>query len=136
MVDQAMKGPASGAPPSWVKTAFTDIKGSTFTDIKGISSITVKGVSPVGGALAAPFLVWNIADNMREDGNSIYQATAREGGGFLAGAAAGALVGTAVGGPVGTVFGLVIGAAAGMGASKVIDKAWEPAANFIGKLIN
>ena len=76
MVEQAMKGPASGAPPSWVTTAFSDIKG-------------LKGVSRAGGALAAPFLVWHIADDMREDGNSIYQATAREGGGFLAGAAAG-----------------------------------------------
>jgi hypothetical protein len=132
MVDQAMKGPASGAPPSWVKTAFTDIKGSNFTDIKGISSITVKGVSPVGGALAAPFLVWNIADNMREDGNSIWQATAREGGGFLAGAWAGALVGSAIPIPVvGTVTGLVVGGLVGMGAGKFIDKAWEPVGDAV-----
>jgi hypothetical protein len=72
---------------------------------------------------------------MREDDNSIWQATAREGGGFWAGALAGAGMGTLIGGPVGTVAGLIFGGFVGMGASKVIDKAWEPAADLVGKFI-
>jgi hypothetical protein len=124
-VKTATENLAKGEPGHWAKTAFNDIKG-------------LKGVTPASTVLGVPFVVWQISKDMAEDpAMSIYQATAKEGGGFLAGAAAGALIGSAIPIPVvGTVTGLLLGGAIGMGAGEYIDKAWEPAANAVGKVLD
>jgi hypothetical protein len=124
-IQEAMKGAAKGEPGHWAKTAFSEV-GPKFLKIR-----------PASGALAAPLLIWNIKHDMMEDAAmSGYQATAKEGGGFLASVVAGAMVGTAVGGPVGTVVGLGAGLLAGAFASNAIDKAWEPAAGAVGKVLS
>jgi uncharacterized protein YcfJ len=55
---------------------------------------------------------------------------------LLASVVAGAAVGTAFGGPVGTVVGLGAGFLAGAFASNLVDKAWEPSANAVGKVLS
>ena len=119
-VKKATENVAKGEPGHWAKTAFSDIKG-------------LKGVSRASGILGAPLVVWQISGAMVEDPTmSIYQATAKEGGGFLAGAAAGALIGSAIPIPVvGTVAGLVAGGVVGVLGGEVIDKAWEPVGDAV-----
>jgi phage tail tape-measure protein len=119
-VKKATENVAKGEPGHWAKTAFSDIKG-------------LKGVSRASGILGAPLVVWQISGAMAEDPTmSIYQATAKEGGGFLAGAAAGALIGSAIPIPVvGTVAGLVAGGVVGVLGGEVIDKAWEPVGDAV-----
>lgn len=124
-IEASMKGVAKGEPGHWAKTAFSE------------SSWKFLKIRPASGVLAAPLLLWNIKHDMMDDpAVSIYQATAKEGGGFLAGAFAGAAAGTLVAGPVGTVVGLGAGLLAGAFASNAIDKAWEPAADAVGKVLS
>ncbi len=85
-----------------------------------------------GLALAVPTIAKEVAD-----GQSAAEAIVREGAGFAVGTAIGGAVGTLIPIPVvGTALGVVVGGFVGSEVSNIVDKAWDPAAHVVGKVVD
>jgi uncharacterized protein YukE len=119
------------APPGLLKWLQDPTVGGV--ELRGFSRVG----RVVGAASAAPAVMSDI-----HDGNSVAEAVTREvagvAAGLWAGAQTGALIGSAFPG-AGTAVGLVVGAVAGSGAawggSKLVEAAWQPAADAVGSAV-
>jgi hypothetical protein len=130
-LDAIAKSPTTGpgAPSPGLSKLLQDPK---------IGGVELKGFSRLGRGVGVAGAVPAVMADI-QDGNSVAEAITREGAGLAAGlwsgAATGGLVGSVVPG-AGTAVGVVVGAAAGgfaaLGASKVVEAAWHPAADAVG----
>ncbi|MFC9662920.1 hypothetical protein ACFVJ5_22010 [Nocardia sp. NPDC127606] len=90
----------------------------------------------VGGRLLAPVTTAFAINSDIKKGDSVAKSVTKNGVGLGASIAAGAAVGTLIPVPVvGTLAGAAVGAAVGLGATKLVDKAWDPAAKGVGKAV-
>ncbi len=95
------------------------------------------GLTRMGGIAGAAMAVPTIIKGVGEDGNSLSEATVREGAGFAAGAVVGGFVGSWIPVPVvGTAIGVAVGGFVGTEVSNFVDEAWEPAADAVGKAVH
>jgi len=106
-----------------------------------IGGVDLTGFSRIGGVVAAVSAVPSVMSDIH-DGNSVPEAVTREAagagaglwaggvaGGFLADVVAGGTIGSVIPGAgtaVGVVAGAVVGAGAALGASKLVEWAWDP----------
>lgn|GEM_PF-5607654 len=114
-----------------------------------VGGVEVTGLSRLGRVVGAAGAVPAVMSDIG-DGNSVAEAVTREtvgtsaglwaggvAGAFAADLAAGAAIGSVVPG-AGTAVGLVVGAGVGafvaLGGSKLVEAAWEPAANAVGNV--
>jgi hypothetical protein len=111
-----------------------------------IGGVDLTGFSRVGGVVAAVSAVPAVMSDIH-DGNSVPEAVTREAAGAGAGlwaggvaaglfadAGAGAAIGSVIPGAgtaVGLVVGAGVGAVAGLGASKLVELAWDPVADAV-----
>ncbi|MGW5435586.1 hypothetical protein [Nocardia asteroides] len=101
---------------------------------KAASKVANSTAGKIGGKLLGPAATAFAINSDIKKGDSVAKAVTKNGIGLGASIAAGAAVGTMIPVPVvGTVAGAAVGAAVGLGATKVVDKAWQPAAKGVGK---
>lgn len=118
-------------------SALAEKPGVRLSQTAPVSAIAKAAGSPVGrlgGKLLGPVGTGLAIKSDIAKGDSVAKAVTKNGIGLGASIAAGAAVGTMIPVPVvGTVAGAAVGAAVGLGATKVVDKAWQPAAKGVGK---
>lgn len=116
----------------------------TWLEDPKIGGVELKGFSRVGGVVAAAGAVPAVMSDIH-DGNSVAEAVTREGSGIAAGlwvgAETGGLIGSfipvpGVGTAVGVAVGAVVGGGAAMGASKLVEVAWDPVSDAVGSAVH